>query len=191
MGFPNGLKITSAARTPYNQAIQIATRPVAAGMFGSGHLCGISVDFDNEPAITANYDAFAKLMSKHGLFCDPALKPGAKNSQGKSMADPKHVYLGAGFSRSPNFDKAFANDLMTQCLGAYQDAMTNERSVQNAKSGELASENKTLNNIIANMDTHLKDVQGRLDKLKSEKDNLDKQKMINKKGWKAKHKKER
>jgi hypothetical protein len=83
------------------------------------------------------------------------------------------VYLGAGFSRSPNFDKEFANDLMTKCLRAYQEAMTSERSLQNVKLGELSSENKVLNGIVSSMNLHLKDIQSRLDALKAQKDNLE------------------
>ncbi len=168
MGFPNGLKISSAARTPYNQAVQLATQPVAAGLFSSGHLCGASVDFKNEDVIINNYPAFSKLMSKYGLFADPNLGPGTKNQ------DPKHVYLGS--FKGPNASQGFVNDLLTSCLGAYQEAMTNERDLQNAKSNELSGENKILNGLIANMDTHLATVAEKLDKLKKQKAELDKAK---------------
>lgn len=159
------LRITSVARTPYNQAVQIASVPVAAGMFSSGHLCGASVDFGNEKMIIKNYDAFKELMDRHGLYCDPNLAPGKKNQ------DPKHVYLGK--FKGPNSDPSFINDLLSSCLSAYQESMTEERSEQLARNKALNTENKTLANIVEKMDVHLATVQKKLEDLKQEKNKLE------------------
>ena len=170
MGLPNGLVVTGAARTPYNQAVQIATQTVAAGMFSSNHLCGLAVDFGNEPAIIANYPAFSKLMAKYGLFTNPKLAPGAKSQ------DPKHVSLSVGDPASPSFNPGFYNNTMGDCLEAYQGAMSNERAVQKSKDEALGSENDLLTTIIGNIDDYQKTLKGKIDKLKQDKDALDKTK---------------
>ena len=159
------LRVTSVARTPYNQAVQIANEPVAAGMFSSGHLCGASVDFGNEKEIIKNYKAFSALMQKYGLYCDPNLGPGTKSQ------DPKHVYLGK--FRGPNADPIFINNLLSSCLAAYHDAMIDERDNQILRNKALDGENKVLGNIMSKMDDHLATVQKKLKDLQDDKKKLD------------------
>ena len=155
------LTVTSTARTPYNQLVQMVTQPVAASMFGSGHVFGVSFDFANEKAIKKNYSKFKSIVEKYGLYCEPKLK----------NSDPKHVFLGK--FRGPNSSKSFANNIRKEFLKSYNKAMEKERDRQLTMKDKLKDENTSLGNQLKNLDDLIAENQKNIEKLDKEIQNLE------------------
>jgi hypothetical protein len=158
----DSLKITSGARTPYNQTIQMKTQPVAAGMFTSGHIFGVAVDFAEEAKIKANYDKFKSIVSRHGLHLPPSLK----------NSDPKHAFLAKFVT-----DKKYANRVRGKFLNAYNKAMTNERDKQITLKDKISDENSSLNDSIKNLNDLISKLNVDINNLKRQKENLENKKI--------------
>lgn len=158
------VELESAARTPYQQGS--LTNPIAAGMFSSGHVFGVAVDFrtkGNGRSFDAskNWTKFRDILKKHGVTLPDSLR----------VKDPNHAFLGKYLT-----NKKYANSVKLNMLSNYYNAMEKERDAQiNIKEG-LSKESKDNSDKLKNLNAQMKIAQGKLENLKKEKDNLEKAK---------------